>query len=79
MEEKKEHTDIDRLNPNALFYVRSFGAVADLVWQNFRLAEGIHESGTSGARGAWRPRVERKSANKRIEEMHRPRQTDRRP
>ena len=31
---ENEHTNIDRLNPNAFFYVRCFGAVTDLMCEN---------------------------------------------
>ncbi len=43
------HTNVDRLDPDALLDVRSLGVVADLVREHLRLAERVHEGGASSA------------------------------
>ena len=43
-------TDVDRLDPDALFNVRSLRAVADLVREHLRLAKRVHEGRTASAR-----------------------------
>ena len=44
-------TDVDRLDPDTFFNVRSLRAVADLVREDLGLAEGVHERRAAGARG----------------------------
>ena len=43
-------TDVDRLDPDTFFNVRSLRAVADLVREYLRLAKRVHEGRTASAR-----------------------------
>ena len=50
VERKYVHTDVDGLDPDALFNMSSLGGVADLVGENLGLAKSVHEGGTTSAR-----------------------------
>ena len=43
-------TNIDRLDPDTLFDMRSLRAIADFMLQDLRFAQGVHKRRAAGAR-----------------------------
>ena len=43
-------TDVDRLDPDTLFDMRSLRAIADFMLQDLRFAQGVHKRRAAGAR-----------------------------
>ncbi len=53
VDNKYTRTNVDGLDPDALFNVSSLRGVADLVGENLGLAKGVHEGGTTSARSTY--------------------------
>lgn len=49
-------TDIDGLDPDALFDMSSVWVIANLVCDDFRLAERVHKGRASRSRGTYKAR-----------------------
>jgi len=52
-------TNVDGLDSDTLLDVCGLWIVADVVWENFRLAESVYKRRTAGSRRTWSPTFER--------------------